>query len=99
MLHDATNQASNWDPAKFTTYLPPTVDQTDLATLEASGITPQSEESIYKPDHHSFAPRIGISWNPPKMSTTVLRAGYGVFFDTVVANLPTERIIEPSRHA
>jgi outer membrane receptor protein involved in Fe transport len=95
VLYDATSQATNWNPANFTTYLPPTVDQTDLADLEPSGITPQSQAGLYAPDHNNFAPRIGISWNPQRMPNTVIRAAYGVFYDTVLGNLPANVSLNP----
>ncbi len=37
--------------------------------------------SGYRSDHNNFAPRIGIAWMPFGRPGTVVRAGYGVFFD------------------
>lgn len=44
------------------------------ATLGAFGAP------LYQGDHNNFAPRVGLAWSPT--NTTVLRAAYGVFYDT-----------------
>ncbi|HEU5452290.1 MAG TPA: TonB-dependent receptor [Terriglobales bacterium] len=41
-------------------------------------------ESLLRPDHHGFAPRVGLAWRPIPGSSTVVRAGYGIYFDTSV---------------
>jgi hypothetical protein len=41
-------------------------------------------------DHHDFAPRIGVAWGIGKSGSTpktVLRAGYGIFYDRFPQNL------------
>ncbi len=35
----------------------------------------------YLPDRNNFAPRFGVAWSPGSSSRTVLRAGYGIYFD------------------
>lgn len=37
-------------------------------------------------DRNNFAPRIGFAWRPFGRNTTVLRAGYGIFFGTSLLN-------------
>jgi len=95
VLHDATNGATTWNPANFKQYLSPTVDQTNLAELELSGITPQSQGGLYAPDHNNFAPRLGLSWNPARAPNTVIRAAYGVFYDTILGNIPANVSLNP----
>jgi hypothetical protein len=34
----------------------------------------------YEPDRNNWAPRIGLAWSPGQ-SGTVLRAGYGLYYD------------------
>ncbi|HQR36296.1 MAG TPA: TonB-dependent receptor, partial [Blastocatellia bacterium] len=35
----------------------------------------------YEADKNNFAPRLGLAWSLGRNSTTVVRAGYGVYFD------------------
>ena len=38
---------------------------------------------VYKPDYKNFAPRVSVAWDPFGKGRTVLRAGWGLFFDAV----------------
>ena len=40
--------------------------------------------SLVQPDRTGFAPRIGISWRPIPASTLVVRAGYGIYYDSSI---------------
>jgi Carboxypeptidase regulatory-like domain/TonB-dependent Receptor Plug Domain len=95
VLHDATGVATTWNPANYKQYLSPTVDQTNLAELELSGITPQSQGGLYAGDHNNFGPRVGLSWNPAIAPNTVLRVAYGVFYDTILGNIPANVSLNP----
>jgi trimeric autotransporter adhesin len=46
--------------------------------------------SLVRPDKKSIGPRIGISWRPIPASTLVVRAGYGIYYDTSVYLTATE---------
>ena len=48
----------------------------------ASGIAYPT--SLVRPDKKGISPRIGISWRPIPASTLVVRAGYGIYYDTSV---------------
>jgi len=41
-------------------------------------------DSLVHPDKHAFQPRIGLSWRPFAASSMVVRAGYGVTYNTSV---------------
>ncbi len=41
--------------------------------------------ALYKPDYNNFAPRIGFSWDPTGRGTTVVRGGFGVFYNPQLA--------------
>ncbi len=38
----------------------------------------------FRRDNNNFAPRIGLSWSPRDADDLVLRAGWGVFYDTTI---------------
>ncbi len=37
-------------------------------------------------DHHQFAPRLGFAYSPGNSGTTVIRAGFGMFYDDLAQN-------------
>lgn len=37
--------------------------------------------ALYKPDYNNFAPRFGFSWDPTGKGMTVVRGGFGVFYN------------------
>ena len=41
-------------------------------------------DSLVHPDKHAFEPRVGIAWRPLLASSLLIRAGYGVTYDTSV---------------
>ena len=41
-------------------------------------------DSLVRPDYHEFQPRIGIAWKPIPKHSTVVRAGYGLYYNTSV---------------
>jgi Carboxypeptidase regulatory-like domain len=41
-------------------------------------------DSLIQPDRHAFEPRVAIAWRPLAASSLVIRAGYGVYYDTSV---------------
>jgi hypothetical protein len=46
-----------------------------------------TETGFYKGDHNNFAPRLGFAWSVTGDGHTVLRGGYGIFYDTIVHTL------------
>jgi hypothetical protein len=69
-------------------YNSPSVDAEDRAniydpltqSLVAVG-TGGVPRSGYEPDRNNFAPRVGLAWTLGREGRTVLRAGYGVYYD------------------
>jgi outer membrane receptor protein involved in Fe transport len=59
-----------------------------LSNFDASGNLVQvgspTLPHVYNRDLNNFSPRLGISWNPRK--NTVVRAGYGVYYDYTPQN-------------
>ncbi|HWQ03316.1 MAG TPA: TonB-dependent receptor [Candidatus Nitrosotenuis sp.] len=69
-------------------YNSPAVDANDRATLYdvATGTlvpvgTAGMPRAGYNGDKNNFGPRVGVAWSVGPRQTTVLRAGYGVYFD------------------
>ncbi len=98
VLHEAHGRLSSFRPQNFTQYLDPSdpTIQSNLDALRASGVVTQSEVgSIYDPDHNNFAPRVGLAWDLFSNGKTVLRAGYGVFYETIIGNIPGNVMLNP----
>lgn len=41
-------------------------------------------DSLIRPDKRAFEPRVALAWRPLPASSLVIRAGYGVYYDTSV---------------
>ena len=65
--YDAEDRATVFDPRTFS-----------FAAL-GSGQVPRGG---YESDKNNFAPRVGLAWSPFGTRKTVLRAGYGVYYNT-----------------
>ncbi|MGC1620726.1 MAG: TonB-dependent receptor [Candidatus Acidiferrum sp.] len=61
-------------------------DQKDLSVFIPSqgGLVFQGAEigSVYPQDFKNFAPRLGVAYRPKENSDLVVRAGFGIYFDT-----------------
>jgi hypothetical protein len=44
----------------------------------------QQIKSLYNGDHKNFGPRIGLAWDLSGKGTTVIRAGYGIIFNSLL---------------
>jgi len=56
--------------------------------------------SLYNPDHKDFAPRVSAAWDVSGKGKTVLRAGWGMFYDAfsqdmVLGHLPYAPFFDP----
>jgi hypothetical protein len=56
--------------------------------------------SLYNPDKKDFAPRVSLAWDMTGKGKTVVRAGYGIFFDSfsqdmVLGHLPYAPFFDP----
>jgi hypothetical protein len=38
---------------------------------------------LYQPDYNNWAPRVSVAWDLTGRGTSVLRAGYGIFYDAI----------------
>jgi hypothetical protein len=53
-------------------------------------------DSLIQPDKHGFQPRIGLAWRPIPASSLVVRAGYGVNYNTSVYQSITQQMAQQS---
>jgi len=62
------------------------------ASLTTADNTCEFIENILGPhqgrDFKQFGPRVGFAWDPFKKGTTVVRGGYGIYYDRVVTEVP-----------
>jgi carboxypeptidase family protein/TonB-dependent receptor-like protein len=43
--------------------------------------------ATFSPDYHNFSPRLGMAWRPFGGDRTVIRSGYGLFYDLMPLNV------------
>lgn len=95
---DENNVLTSFDPLLFNPAQVPTCTTAACATLvrgtgnELNGIavagsTSRFGRSISPSDKNNFSPRIGFSWDPFKSGKTVVRAGYGLYYDQVLVGI------------
>jgi hypothetical protein len=68
-FHEANNGLGNFDPA------------VGLVQMGQSSVG----DTIWKPDHKNFSPRVGFAWDVTGNGTTVVRGGASVIYSTYVA--------------
>jgi hypothetical protein len=76
-VDDVLGQASNLRPCASLT----TVDNTCDFVENILGTHPDR-------DYKQFGPRVGFAWDPLKRGQTVIRGGYGIYYDRVVTEVP-----------
>ena len=52
-----------------------------LNGVSVASLTSPHGRTIYTTDKNNFMPRLGITWDPRNNSRTLLRAGFGVYYD------------------
>ena len=54
-----------------------------------------NNRALQTPDWRSFAPRLGFAWQPTENSKTVIRGGYGSYYDEMVGQLYFQKSANP----
>ena len=60
----------------FSDFIPTSATTGALVPISPGGLS-----NLYEPDHRNFAPRVSVAWDAFGTSKTVIRAGFGIFYD------------------
>jgi hypothetical protein len=83
----STFDASTYDPAQAPTFANATGTLVLIGTgnptngLIIAGQNSPFGRQIYATDKNNFMPRVGLSWDPQSDGKSMLRAGYGLYYD------------------
>jgi hypothetical protein len=78
-LVDSENRVNTFRPGQQSTVFP--TAPRGLVFPGDAGITP----STYQTDKNNFGPRVGFAWDVLNNGRLSLRAGYGLYYDTVIS--------------
>jgi Carboxypeptidase regulatory-like domain len=56
---------------------------------------PGENRSLQKPDKNNFAPRFGLAWQPFHDTSTVIRGGYGIFYNQTFGDVFFQKAANP----
>jgi len=59
-----------------------------IVSASSQGLPP---DTLVRTDRNNFAPRLGVAWRPFNDSRTVIRAGYGLYYDLLPIELQAAR--------
>ena len=62
-------------------------------------VGPGGLSNLYNPDHKDFSPRVSIAWDATGKGKTVVRAGYGLFFDAFSQDMVLGHLPYPTFYA
>jgi hypothetical protein len=73
---------------------------TGTGTFTLTQVGQPGLSQLYNPDYRNFAPRVSLAWDLTGQGKSVLRAGYGFFFDSfsqdmVLGHLPYAPFFDP----
>jgi hypothetical protein len=96
------NYGLRWDyyaPVKeknnlFSDFVP-----TSPSTGSLQQVGPGGLSNVYQPDFKNFSPRVSVAWDVTGQGKTVVRAGYGIFFDAFSQDMLLGHLPYPTFYA
>ncbi len=96
------NYGLRWDyfaPVKeknnlFSDFIP-----TSATTGSLERVGPGGLSNVYQPDYRNFSPRVAMAWDVLGTGKTVVRAGYGLFFDAFSQDMLLGHLPYPTYYA
>jgi len=99
--YDGGNKLTTFDPSVYSAANAPTLTASGNLVLGTGnptngiiigGVNSPYGDDITRQNNKNFAPRLGVAWDPFKKGKTSVRAGYGIFFDSVAAGLIEDNV-------
>jgi|HubBroStandDraft_4_1064222.scaffolds.fasta_scaffold15279_2 hypothetical protein len=86
--------------SNLTSFTPPAPGTLGTGNFVLTQVGQPGLSSLYNPDKTNFAPRVSMAWDITGKGTTVIRAGWGLFFDAfsqdmALGHLPYETFFSP----
>jgi Carboxypeptidase regulatory-like domain/TonB dependent receptor len=78
----------------FSDFVPTSATAGNLIQVGPGGLS-----NLYNPDHKDFSPRVSIAWDTTGKGKTVVRAGYGLFFDAFSQDMVLGHLPYPTFYA
>jgi hypothetical protein len=100
--HVVLNYGLRWDyysvvaekNHRFSDFVPTSASTGNLVPVGSGGIS-----NLYNPDKKDFSPRASIAWDISGKGNTVLRAGFGLFFDAFSQDMMLGHLPYPTFYA
>ena len=78
----------------FSDFIPTSSSTGDLVQIGPGGLS-----DLYKPDKKDFSPRVSIVWDVNGKASTVVRAGFGLFYDAFSQDMMLGHLPYPTFYA